>query len=191
MISYLHGKIIKILNRHLILDVNGVGYRVSVPTEILEKSSVSDTTSLFIHTSVREDDISLYGFDSHEALQFFELLLTVTRVGPKLALDMMNASLPMVKAAIAKKDIGFLASIPGVGRKTAERVILELRDKITLESFAMTANDGTKESVPHEDIIQALMKLGYDRKHVSQILRECPENIEKEEDLIKYFLKNA
>lgn len=189
MIGYLTGNVIKKYSRQLLVEVNGVGYLVYVPNEILEKAETGNKSSLFIHTVVREDDISLYGFETAEALQFFELLLTVTRVGPKLGLDIMNISISKVKMAIMKKDVGFLASISGVGKKTAERVILELRDKITLEPLieGMEITDGEA----HEDVTQALMKLGYDRRHVSQVLHDLPKEIEREEEIIKYFLKNA
>lgn len=189
MIGYLDGKIAKKWPRQILLEVQGVGYRVFVPEEIWEKSSLEEPLSLYIHTSVREDDISLYGFDTPESLQFFELLLTVTRVGPKLALDIMNVSLSKVQSAILKKDIAFLSSISGVGKKTAERVILELHDKISLES--LDDLEEMKETKGREDVIEALIKLGYDRRHIGNVLRDCPDNIEKEEDIIKYFLKYA
>ncbi len=190
MIGSLTGKVTKKLPKHLLVDVHDVGYLVAVPAEMREKISLGDPCTLFIHSHVRDDEFALYGFDNFEALQFFELLLTVNRVGPKVALDIMNASPPRVKTAIVKKDLAYLASIQGVGKKTAERVILELRDKITLESLDETLKNTTLQD-EHEDVTQALMKLGYDRKHISRVLREIPDEIQKEEDIIKYFLKYA
>lgn len=186
MIGFISGNIIEKFSRQLLIERRGIGYRVFVTEEIFEKSKTGEEIKLFIHTAVREDDISLYGFPTKETLLFFELLLTVTRVGPKLALDIMNVSLPRLKNAISKKDIVFLASIPGVGRKTAERVIVELKEKV---SGDIEIDGQTKEV--SDDVIQALMKLGFERSRVIGILKKASQEAKNDEELIKYFLKNA
>lgn len=192
MIANLSGKIIRKDEKSFIIDVNGIGYLVSAPLELISKSNVGDSCTLYIRTIVREDAILLYGFDTLEKQIFFDLLMTVTRVGPKLAMDIINATMARAKQAIARKDIAVLASIPGVGRKTAERIILELHEKIT--ATAGTAGNEMYEdtdSTKNTDIIEALQKLGYQRSHISRVLRTLPAEIKKEEAIIKYFLQNA
>lgn len=191
MIANLSGKIIRKDEKSFIIDVNGVGYLVSAPLELISKSNVGDSCALYIRTIVREDALLLYGFDTLEKQIFFDLLMTVTRVGPKLAMDIINASIARVKQAIARKDLAILAGIPGVGRKTAERIILELNEKIKIDPSVNKNTAMETDTVEHADIIEALQKLGYQRNHISRVLRALPAEVKKEEAIIKYFLQNA
>lgn len=187
MIASLTGKVTSKQERTLILDVGGVGYLVHTPRGLLEKTQLEHNLSLCVYTNVREDDISLYGFETLEEWSFFRLLLTVSGVGPKSALEILNAPLPRVKNAIAKKDTGFLTNIPGIGKKTAERIIVDLQGKVQ-ESLL---EDFTEESASiSEDIVQALVELGYSRHHVIDGLKKIPADIEGEEAVIKYFLQH-
>lgn len=191
MISYLSGKIIDKGNRCLTLEVQGVGYKVFIPSSMLDTASSDSALALYIYTAVREDDISLYGFSTKEALRFFELLISVNRVGPKIALDIMEAPLNKVKFAIAKKDLNFLSRIPGIGKKTAERIILELSDKIQTETLSEDLTNETPDSSVSSDILEALMKLGYQRQHIVNVLKDRPADMQDEKTIIKYFLQRV
>lgn len=172
----------------LVLNVSGVGYLVYITRGLLEKTHIGQELTFYIHTNVREDDISLYGFLSQEEWQFFKLLLTVSGVGPKSALEIMNAPMNKVKNAIATKEVSFLTQIQGIGRKTAERIIVDLQGKVENQVL----EDGAKCSAPArgEEIVQALVSLGYHRQQVLQGLKKVPSKIEDEEAIIKYFLQN-
>lgn len=186
MIAYLSGTVISKQEKTLVLDVNGVGYLVHATRDFIGKTNDGNELKLYIHTNVREDNISLYGFKTPEEWQFFRLLLTVSGVGPKSALEILNAPLPKVRQAIAKKDASFLTRIPGIGTKTAERIIVDLQGKVKEE---ILEEEGVSDK-QSEDIIQALVSLGYNRQHVINGLKKIPANIEGEEAIIKYFLQN-
>lgn len=187
MIAYLSGKILAKQERTLVLNVNGTGYLVYVTRGLNEKVGEGETIELYIHTNVREDDISLYGFLSEDEWNFFRLLLTVSGVGPKSALEILNTPINKVRNAIAKKDATFLTQIPGIGEKTAQRIIVDLQGKIKEELLEETAPNREVR----DDIMQALITLGYHRQQVVQGLRKIPAEIEGEEAIIKYFLQNV
>ena len=143
---------------------------------------------LFIHTAVREDDISLYGFAKKEELTFYQQLISVSGIGPKVAMDILSTPLHITKHAIINGDTGLLTNIKGLGKKTAERLILELKNKVTPESL-----DGKSSGVSayNEDAVEALVGLGYEKFQVIKILSDTPSDIKKTEDVIKYFLKQT
>lgn len=188
MLAYLKGKAICKLEKTLVLDVNNTGYLLHITRGLLEKTNEGQDLELFIHTHVREDDISLYGFLTREEWQFFELLLSVSGIGPKSALEILNAPAKRVRQAIAQKDTAFLTQIPGIGKKTAERIFVDLQGKIKEEIM----EESETPSLHHEreDIISALVSLGYNRQHVLNGLKKIPNAISGEEAIIKYFLQN-
>ncbi|MBI4994056.1 Holliday junction branch migration protein RuvA [Candidatus Peregrinibacteria bacterium] len=189
MIAFLSGIVISKQDRTIILNVSGTGYLIYVTRNLLEKihpATRGEKLELYIHTNVREDDISLYGFSNKDEWQFFKLLLTVSGVGPKSALEILNMPMPRVKTAIAKKDAVFLSTIPGIGKKTSERIIVDLQGKVKEELFE------EQSSVPvREDIVQALISLGYSRAHVVQNLKKIPPSLNSDEEIIKYLLQNV
>lgn len=189
MIAYLSGKIRSKNERTLVLDVNGVGYLIYVARGRLEKISEGENLDFHIHTHVREDALSLYGFSTREEWQLFELLLGVSGVGPKSALEILNAPISRVRHAIAKKDAGFLTQIPGIGKKTAERIIIDLEGKIKEELFI--EETGSSSLDRREDLVAALVSLGYSRQQVTSGLKKIPQEIESDEAVIKYFLQNV
>src|SRR5215469_18175795 len=162
MIAHLRGKLISRHPNQAIVETGGVGYDVtiSVPT-FSELPPLGSETSLHIHTHVREDQIALYGFLRPEEKQLFEKLITVSGIGPKLAITILSgmATADMV-GAIRSNDFARLTKIPGIGRKTAERMCVELRDK--LEGFG-AAQPVVTHSAVEEDVISALTNLGYQR----------------------------
>ncbi len=189
MIAYLSGTVVSKQDRTLVLNVQGTGYLVYIPRGILETININEKIELYIHTNVREDDISLYGFRNEEQWKFFKLLLTVSGIGPKSALEILNLPMQHVRQAIAKKDAAALSQIPGIGKKTAQRIIVDLQGKIK-EEIMIEGEEVTAAHTQSEDIIQALTSLGYPRNQVVQGLKKIPAKIEEEEAIIKYFLQN-
>jgi len=175
MIALLTGLIAHKSPDHIVLDVQGVGYRVQIPfSTYYELPEEGGTASLHIHTSVREDAILLYGFRTRLEKSFFQMLIAVSGVGPQLARDILSNIQPAPLAqALAQSDLGKLATIPGIGKKTAERLVLELKDKVgkldlsslpAAEARAIPADDVA------EDVISALLNLGYKEPQVRKAL---------------------
>lgn len=175
MIAMLNGKIAYKSPDHIILDVNGVGYRVLIPfSTYYELPEEGGTASLHIHTSVREDAIQLYGFRTRLEKTFFQLLISVTGVGPKLARDILSNIQPGPLAqALVQGDIHKLSTIPGIGKKTAERLVLELKDKAGKLDLSLLPVTETRQ-IPAEDVagdvVSALLNLGYKEPQVRKAL---------------------
>ncbi|MHB8122877.1 MAG: Holliday junction branch migration protein RuvA [Desulfuromonadaceae bacterium] len=175
MIALLTGLIAHKSPDHIILDVQGVGYRVHIPfSTYYELPEEGGAASLHIHTSVREDAILLYGFRTRLEKSFFQLLIAVSGVGPKLARDILSNIQPGPLAqALAQSDLNMLSTIPGIGKKTAERLVLELKEKVgKLDLSALPVSGARRlpaEDVT-EDVISALLNLGYKEPHVRKAL---------------------
>lgn len=187
MIGYLKGEVVAIKDREIIiLTATGVGYQVLVQAvPLAEKEQVE----FFIHTHVREDAITLYGFLSFAELRFFELIISVNGIGPKLGMEILSSiGMEQAQAAIMQKDLKTLKGIKGLGAKTAERLCLELGDKI--EPTAEFAKLTNTPEIPDEAII-GLMNLGYKRSHVEAILKDIPTEIGDTEAVIRYFLQRV
>jgi len=170
MIGYLTGKIISAKPTRVLLDVNGVGYIVNISLNSFEKINDQPTASLYIFTSVREDSITLFGFHSESEKEMFELLISVNGVGPKLALNILSGiQTSDLQYAINSGDISRIVSIPGIGRKTAERLVLELKSKVD----KINTDDGIEIpfSIKNE-AIAALTTLGYNSKQAEKCVRE-------------------
>ena len=188
MIGYINGLIVDKDEKTLLVLAQSVGYKIFATTELISSAKVDQKIQLFIHTSVREDDISLYGFLKKEELKFFEQLISVSGIGPKMTMDILSTPLHLTQQAIVNGDVGLLTNIKGLGKKTAERLILELKNKITPIGL-----DGGKmrTSAYNEDAIEALVGLGYEKFQVIKILADAPVEIKETEDVIKYFLKKG
>ncbi|MBT8386667.1 MAG: Holliday junction branch migration protein RuvA [Ignavibacteria bacterium] len=161
MIGFLTGKIISAKPTQLLLDVNGVGYTVSISINTFEKISGKETVSLNIYTNVKEDSISLFGFFTEAEKEMFEILISVSGVGPKSALGLLSGiSVENLKHAIIEENVSRLVAVPGIGRKTAERLILELKSKVsTIEEGELAVHPSNKQ-----EAISALTTLGYNIK---------------------------
>jgi len=174
MIAMLTGNIAYKSPDHIILDVNGVGYRVQIPFSTYYELPETGSVTLQIHTSVREDAIQLYGFRTLLEKSFFQLLISVSGIGPKLAKDILSNIQPdQLAQAIRLGDIHKLSTIPGIGKKTAERLVLELKEKVgkldvslvpTAESRAVHEEDVV------EDVVSALLNLGYKEPQVRKVI---------------------
>jgi Holliday junction DNA helicase RuvA len=173
MIGSLRGKLIEKRPNQLLVDVNGVGYQVQIPLSTFAGlGALHAETSLLIHTHVREDQITLYGFVTAREKQCFELLISASGVGPSLALKILSGmSIGELVPAIRKSDLAQLVKIPGVGRKTAERIVVELRDKLVVIDVPETGKPSTRSQL-EDDVASALTNLGYDTKSVERAVEK-------------------
>jgi len=176
MIGFLSGKIISSKPTKILLDVNGVGYVVFISINTFEEISNKEIVSIYIHTHVKEDSITLYGFHNESEKDIFELLISISGIGPKLALGVLSGiQTEDLKEAILNGDVSRMVAIPGIGKKTADRLILELRSKV-----GELRVEGER-TVPHgvkQESVSALTTLGYNyataEKVVRQILASSP-----------------
>jgi len=177
MIAHLRGKLLAKHPNQAIVEVGGVGYdlAISVPT-FSDLPGVGGEVALHVHTHVREDLIALYGFLRSREKQLFEKLITVSGIGPKLAITILSgmAADEMV-GAIRGNDIARLTRIPGIGKKTAERMVLELRDKLPVGEAGEVAT-GRAMSAVDEDVLSALLNLGYPRLAAEKALAALAKN---------------
>jgi len=189
MIGHLEGTVKAVRKNYLILATDYVGYKVFVTPQLSLTSEPGKKLSLFIHTHVREDQISLFGFTTLPELEFFELLLTVSGVGPKLAVSVMSLSdLNMIKSGILNEDPNVFTKVSGIGRKTAERLIIELKDKITDEFGGK--EEGLREiSKAQADVLDVLLALGYSRSEARDALAGLPKNLGSSEEKIREALR--
>ena len=175
MIAHLRGRLISKHPNQAIVEAGGVGYdvNISVPT-FSELPAAGSEVALHIHTHVREDALALYGFQRVEEKQLFEKLIHVSGIGPKLAITILSgmATAEMV-AAIRGNDLARLTRIPGVGKKTAERMVVELRDK--LEGFGAPPTAPARTAV-EEDVLSALVNLGYQRAAAERAITAAAKN---------------
>ena len=177
MIALLTGKIAHKSPDYIVLDVNGVGYRVQIPfSTYYQLPDVGGGVSLNIYTHVKEDAISLFGFRSLEEKQFFQLLLSVSGIGPKLAKDILsNIEVDELARAIVRGDLHRLSSIPGIGKKTAERLVLELKEKVGKLDISAPGSDAAAPAPSPaviDDVASALVNLGYKEAVVRKALAE-------------------
>ena len=194
MIGYLHGRVIALYTDHCLLDVHGVGYRVFVANSTRTKLRQREEASLFIYTSVREDAIVLYGFATEEEYDLFLQLIGVSGIGPKVALGILSAiTVEGLCRAIQNKQASVLTKLPGIGKKSAERLIRELKDKVALRGSAeeelLTIENG--EEVGDDaasEAMAALQSLGYTPSEIAPVIRKTAK-YKTTEAIIKASLK--
>jgi len=188
MIAQLEGAIIHADIRSIVLDVHGVGYKVWIGSENLQKMAKvgPKTVRIWTYLSVRETALDLYGFADAEELETFELLITISGIGPKTAAGILNVvSIATIRGAVASNDPSYLTKVSGIGKKNAEKIVRELSDKIgVLESDAPT------ESMRHEsDVIEALKSLGYAEREAREALKKVPADSGSAGERVKKALK--
>lgn len=194
MIALIRGALAFKSINHVIVDVGGVGYRLLISLSTFYSLPETGEISLFTHTHVREDALQLYGFLSLEEKDLFVILIGISGIGPKLAINILS-HIPAedLKRAIATGDITRLTGLPGIGKKTAERLVLELKDKIgpiegLSEATASSTATGTSAGNLRTDVISALVNLGYKENHA----RKALESMELAPDLpMEEALKGA
>lgn len=187
MIARIEGTIIYITDKFVVVDVAGVGYKVFTTTDTLSSVILGDHSLFWTYMAVRENSLDLYGFTTHDEMAFFELLLDVSGIGPKSALSILAvASIDTLKRAIATGDTSYLNKVSGIGKKTAEKIVIELRDKL----HAHKGEEGAPSMLRGEsDIIEALKSLGYSQVEARDTLKQIPHTIEGTNARIKEALK--
>ena len=172
MIGSLRGTLIEKRPNQILVEVGGVGYVVQIPLSTFTSlGALHSENTLLIHTHVREDQFSLYGFLTAREKQCFELLISASGVGPSLALKILSGmGLDDLIPAIRKGDLAQLVKIPGVGRKTAERMVVELRDKLAVVDTAAASGKPATRSQLESDVASALVNLGYDERAVESAI---------------------
>lgn len=181
MIALLSGQIAYKSIDHVVLDVGGVGYRLTIPLSSYYTLPDQGTARFFVHTHVREDALHLFGFLTQEEKELFLLLISISGIGPKLALNILS-HMPAdgLRSALASGDVKRLSSLPGIGKKTAERLVLELKDKVGRVAPAVPNVSAAPAAVemadPLEDALSALVNLGYKEGQARKVLEavECP-----------------
>ncbi len=188
MISRLTGTIGHIDPKYIILDVNGVGYKVFTTADIITKlGKDAGIVTVYTYLAVRENAMDLYGFISPSELSFFELLITISGIGPKTALGILNsASVHALETAVQTGDTSHLTKISGIGKKVAEKIVLELKDKVEKITHTPEAQSAMKNDA---DALEALMSLGYTQNESRDALKSIKKEITKTGDKIKEALK--
>lgn len=185
MIVRLVGSIVGITERALVLDVRGLGYEVFVTRELAAGCKVGSELTLHTHFNVREDAQELYGFLSQAELEFFKLLLTVSGIGPKSALNILDVVRPDdIRRAVTTQDSGSLHTVHGLGKKTAEKLVIELKDKLEAigpSSGAYTADD--------QSVLEAIVNLGYSGQEAREALKAVRGKATTLEDKVRLALK--
>jgi Holliday junction DNA helicase RuvA len=186
MISHLTGRIIAKKPIYIVLDVNGVGYRVYCSDKIVEDLTIGDEISVHTHLVVREDVLDIYGFGTEDELSLFVMLISVSGIGPRSALGIMSLeSFDKLLGAISQEDVGYLTKVSGIGKKSAEKIVLELKDKVDV--FDVSGFSETRRE--EEDVLEALRTLGYRADEARNALRQVPAGIKEQGDIIKEALK--
>ena len=185
MIAKIKGKIEYLKNGYLVVDVNDVGYKIFVTAYTFGKLAGKEEANLHIYTYVREDILALYGFLDADELEMFELLISISGIGPKAALGILSIADPKtIRTAISNEDSSILTKVSGVGKKTADRVILELQNKIV----GMSEGD-KQEAMVDSDAIEALTSMGYSVSEARDSLKSVPADIEDVGERVKAALK--
>ena len=195
MFAYIKGSLEQKSNNYVVIDVGGIGYKIFMATKAIEAlGEIGEIVRVHTHYYVREDNISLYGFNTNEELRMFELLLQVSGIGAKSAIAMLSEISPSSFAlAVISDDISQLVKIPGIGKKTAARIVLELKDKLKTEE-AITKTEEVKLSITNEEetseAIAALQVLGYTKREIEKALENVDTKNLQLEEIIKQGLKN-
>ncbi len=190
MIAHVRGKVEEKFGNSLIVDVNGVGYEITVPTPDFEAVNLDEERKFYTYHQVRENAEELYGFSSLTAKKIFELLISVQGIGPKAGIAILSlAEVEEVRNAIANADAAFIAKASGVGKKSAERVIVDLRDKVGIPShYGATEAKFAKATNEPDEALDALIALGFPLKEATAALERVDSSLSVEER-IKMALK--
>lgn len=196
MFAYIKGSLEEKSNNYVVIETGGIGYKIFMSEPAINQlGDIGDLVKVYTHYHVREDEISLYGFLSNEELKTFELLISVSGVGTKLALVILaNIEPSSFALAVISNDTSKLVKIPGIGAKTAARMILELKDKLkNNEIISRTAKEEKIQIYDEEKVneaIAALQVLGYNRREIEKVMQKLEKEDLSVEELIKECLKN-
>ncbi len=186
MIAKVFGKIAYMRDKYVVVDVNGVGYKIFVSEFTMGKIAGKDEIELYTHTYVREDSLDLFGFVSLEELELFELLISVSGIGPRAGIGILSIAEPKtIRSAVMSGDSSILTKVSGVGKKTAERVVLELKNRLV-----ELPGEESKTAVSDSEAIEALMSLGYSVSQARDALKSVPENLKDVSERVRAALKS-
>lgn len=199
MYSYIRGELAEINSDHIVLDVNGIGYQIYIPTNTLNYlPSIGEMVKIHTYLYIREDAMMLYGFLTRDDLDMFKMLITVSGIGPKGGLGILSTlSTDDLRFAVLSDDAKAIAKAPGVGNKTAQRLIIELKDKLSLEDAFEQKLSHTKEEASgsglkgiRNEAVEALVSLGYSSSEALKVLRDIEITEDSSvEDILKQALK--
>jgi holliday junction DNA helicase RuvA len=169
----------------LLVDVSGVGYKIFSTTDTALEAAEGQEIFLWTYLAVRENALDLYGFLDKETLHVFELLITISGIGPKTALSILNVASPeMLRQAVANDDTTYLTKVSGIGKKNAEKIVLELRDKLVTSSADKRGNLRAEG-----DVMEALLSLGYNDRDIRDVLKKLPKETGNTAERVKAALK--
>ncbi|SHH14340.1 Holliday junction branch migration protein RuvA [Tepidibacter thalassicus] len=192
MYQYIKGIVEEISIDYIVVESFGIGYRINTSQNTICNLKEGEEVKIYTKLIVREDDMSICGFKTKEELRMFELLNSVSKIGPKVALGILSFVEPKkLGSFILSGDVKALSKAPGVGKKTAERIILELKDKIdknNIEFNCVLRNDINRVSLEIEEVVQALVALGYSLSEAKEAVNKCNKNCLETEELIKKCL---
>lgn len=194
MYGYFKGIIENVFDEKIILDVNDIGYEIYMPeSEIINIKEIKEKIKVYTYLNVREDEMKLFGFNSQNTLDFFKKLISVSGVGPKMALGIISSISPNdMCIAIATENVLALKSIPGIGPKMAQKIIFELKDKVQkadLEKASKISEKSVVNDKNVEEAITALEVLGYSKREIKDVVQKLKITNEKVEDIIRLLLK--
>ncbi|WP_296645391.1 Holliday junction branch migration protein RuvA [Romboutsia sp. 13368] len=191
MYSYIKGTVEEINLDHIVIDNNNIGYKINVSSNTIKDLQLGNIAKIYTKLIVREDDMSLCGFFSKEEMQMFELLTSVSKIGPKVGLAILSFASPgQLGAYILSEDVSKLSKAPGVGKKTAERIVLELKDKVDKNNveFEPTLLSNAPIAVSKDEAVDALVALGYSSAEAKEAVDKCKKDGLNTEDIIKKSL---
>ena len=191
MYSYIKGTVEEISLDHIVIDNNGIGYKINASSNTIMKVQLGHECKIYTKLIVKEDDMSLCGFYDKEELKMFELLTSISKIGPKVGLGILSFASPkQIGAYILSEDIAKLSKAPGVGKKTAERIILELKDKVDRNNveFEETLLTTKPSVVSQDEALDALVALGYSLQESKEAVQSCKKDGLNTEDIIKKSL---
>lgn len=190
MLAFLRGTIRAKLPHAVIVELHDVGYRVHIPAPLLERLTMGERVELYTREVVRDDSRECYGVSTPDALALFDALTTVSGVGPRTALGILSLGEPReIRAAIAREDAAYLSKVVGIGRKTAERVVVELKGKMAEELATLPATARGTGGASDGDVMDALVQLGYKAQEVRDVIRALPTTLATTEEKLKTALQ--
>lgn len=190
MFEYIIGDVVAIKENYIVLQNNGIGYKIYTSAHSIMNLELGMKDALiYIYFNVRDDGIFLFGFVTEDEINMYKMLLMVSKIGPKIGIGILSGLTPNeIKRAILNKDLDVLCQAPGVGKKTAERIVLELKDRISMDDIDLLDSEGDKPFKPadYEEAINGLMSLGYRRFEIEKALNNIDlSNMEVEEIIRK------
>lgn len=188
MIASLSGTVKNIFGDQIILEVSGVGYLVNIGNKLISKLVIKQKLELYTYQAVSENDISLFGFESFEEVKLFKMLISVSGVGPKTGAQILSKTeSDLVIKAISKADVKFFEGIKGIGKKTAQRIIIDLKSKV---GGINELDLGEEEINKEDDLYLSLKQLGFDKKEIEKVMKKLPKEILLIEEKIQWSLRN-